>query len=124
MPENVVAIAAIVALEKFGFGMGSVGHMLYMMQQIAPGRFKMTHYAFATGVMAMTKWSTGAISGWIYGLCGQHYVTFFTFVLIASIPPVIFAWFAPFPQDEHDRAASTPAQPGPAALANASSDPS
>ena len=98
MPHDIVGIGAIVAVEKFGFGMGSVGHMLYMMQQIAPGPFKMTHYAFATGVMAMTKWSTGSISGWVFDLCGQHYATFFTFVLVASIPPIVFAWLAPFPQ--------------------------
>src|SRR5205823_5084715 len=36
-PENALWIGAIVAAEKFGFGMGSVGHMLYMMQQVAPG---------------------------------------------------------------------------------------
>ncbi len=99
MPDSVIVIGAIVAAEKFGFGMGSVGHMLYMMQQVAPGPFKMTHYAFATGVMAMTKWVTGSVSGWVYGLCDQSYATFFGFVLIASIPPIVLAWFAPFPHE-------------------------
>src|SRR5471032_541875 len=70
MPDNVAWIAAVVAVEKSGFGMGSVGQMLYMMQQIAQGPFKMTHYAFATGVMALTKWSTGSVSGWIYSALG------------------------------------------------------
>lgn len=115
MPTNVVVIGAIVAAEKFGFGMGSVGHMLYQMQQVAPGPFKMTHYAFATGVMAMTKWATGSISGWVYGLCGQHYATFFTFVLIASVPPIIFAWLAPFPQNGHDFASEAEKQSSPGA---------
>jgi len=110
MPENTILIGAIVSLEKFGFGMGSVGHMLYMMQQLAPGRFKMTHYAFATGIMAMTKWSTGTISGWVYSLLGENYQTFFTFVLFASIPPVIFAFIAPFPR--HDDEPNLPAAGG------------
>src|SRR5664279_4142562 len=103
MPDNMALVSAVVTIEKFGFGFGSVGHMLYMMQQIAPGPFKMTHYAFATGVMALTKWSTGSVSGWIYGALGHAYAPYFTFVLLASLPPILFAWFAPFPhKDTHD----------------------
>lgn len=102
MPDNVMLIGAVVALEKFGFGMGSVGHMLYMMQQIAPGPFKMTHYAMATGVMALTKWATGSVSGWVYAAVGQQYASFFGLVLLFSIPPIVLAWLAPFPVKAHD----------------------
>jgi PAT family beta-lactamase induction signal transducer AmpG len=97
LPDNTALIGVIVTVEKFGFGFGSVGHMLYMMQQMAPGDYKMTHYAFATGVMAMTKWFTGSISGWVYAAFGRNYQHFFLFVLVASIVPIVFAWFAPFP---------------------------
>lgn len=97
MPQDTLWIGAIVALEKFGFGMGSVGHMLYMMQQVAPGPFRMAHYAMATGVMALTKWSTGTVSGWVWGAVGHDHVTFFGLVLLFSVPPVILAWLAPFP---------------------------
>ncbi|MBK9991745.1 MAG: MFS transporter [Verrucomicrobia bacterium] len=108
MPTEHAWIAGIVVIEKFGFGMGSVGHMLYMMQQIAPGAFRMTHYAFATGIMAMTKWLTGWISGPIFAHFEHSYAKFFTFVLIASIPPVILAFVAPFPK-RYDDSAQTPA---------------
>jgi len=105
MPGDTTWIGLVVTIEKFGFGLGSVGHMLYMMQQIAPGPFKMTHYAFATGVMAMTKWVTGWISGPLFkNVFGENYAVFFTFVLFASIPPVIMAFLAPFPQRGHDEA--------------------
>jgi PAT family beta-lactamase induction signal transducer AmpG len=97
MPTDPVVIGAIVAIEKFGFGMGSVGHMLYMMQQIAPGPFRMAHYAMATGVMALTKWGTGSVSGLLWNYVGHHYLSFFGWVLVFSIPPVILAWLAPFP---------------------------
>ena len=60
--------------------------------------------------MAMTKWSTGTISGWVYSLLGENYQTFFTFVLFASIPPVIFAFIAPFPR--HDDEPNLPAAGG------------
>ena len=102
LPDNVAWIGAIVAAEKFGFGMGSVGQMLYMMQQIAPGPFKMTHYAFATGVMALTKWATGSVSGWVYAAFDHRYAPYFAFVLAMSIPPLLLAWFAPFPHGERD----------------------
>lgn len=97
LPQDTLWIGTIVALEKFGFGMGSVGHMLYMMQQVAPGPFRMAHYAMATGVMALTKWSTGTVSGWVWGAVGHDYVTFFGLVLLFSVPPVVLAWLAPFP---------------------------
>lgn len=97
LPHDVLWIGAVVALEKFGFGMGSVGHMLYMMQQVAPGPFRMAHYAMATGVMAMTKWSTGTVSGFVWSAIGHDYASFFTLVLLFSVPPVVLAWLAPFP---------------------------
>jgi PAT family beta-lactamase induction signal transducer AmpG len=100
LPENTVWIGAIVALEKFGFGMGSVGQMLYMMQQVSPGPFRMTHYAMATGVMALTKWSTGTVSGWVWGAVGHDYTTFFALVLAFSVPPILLAWRAPFPHPQ------------------------
>jgi len=105
-PDDLGLIAAVVALEKFGFGMGSIGHMLYMMQQVAPGPYKMTHYAFATGVMALTKWATGTTSGWVFDAVGHRYPTYFAFVLLVSVPPVLLAWRAPFPhRDPHGEAA-------------------
>ncbi|WP_284615025.1 MFS transporter [Aquabacterium humicola] len=97
LPQDPLWIGAIVAAEKFGFGMGSVGHMLYMMQQVAPGPFRMAHYAMATGVMALTKWSTGTVSGWVWNAVGHDYASFFGLVLLFSVPPVILAWLAPFP---------------------------
>jgi PAT family beta-lactamase induction signal transducer AmpG len=48
--------------------------------------------------MALTKMSTGWISGPIYEFFHHNYPSFFFFVLLASIPPIILAWFAPFPQ--------------------------
>lgn len=96
-PENLWLIGTLVSIEKFGFGMGSVGHMLYMMQQVAPGPFKMTHYAFATGVMAMTRWATGTASAWLWAGTGRDYALFFGLVLGVSVLPVLLAWRAPFP---------------------------
>jgi PAT family beta-lactamase induction signal transducer AmpG len=103
-PDSLPLVATLVTIEKFGFGFGSIGHMLYMMQQVAPGDFKMSHYAFATGVMAGTKWATGSVSGLVYSATAHNYQHFFLFVLLMSIPPVLLAWFAPFPRRTEDEA--------------------
>jgi PAT family beta-lactamase induction signal transducer AmpG len=93
-PESLAVITCLVTLEKFGYGVGSVGHMLYMMQQLAPGPYKTAHYAFATGVMALCMMSTGMLSGYVQQALGYQH--FFLFVLLASVPPIALAYFAPF----------------------------
>ena len=97
-PESLTLIAAVVTLEKLGYGFGSVGHMLYMMQQLAAGRYRTTHYAFATGVMGLSMMLTGMVSGALEEWLGHQ--AFFAAVLVASVPPVVLAWFAPFCDDE------------------------
>jgi MFS transporter, PAT family, beta-lactamase induction signal transducer AmpG len=100
-PENPLSydlIALMVGLEKFWYGFGFVGNMLYMMQQIAPGRFKMTHYAFATAFMNLVLVPTQMASGPLADSMG--FKSFFLFVFIAAVPSLAAAWFAPFPQSD------------------------
>lgn len=94
-PVSLAVVAAAVTIEKFGYGFGSVGHMLYMMQQMAPGPYKTAHYAFATGIMGLCMMSTGMVSGVLQQAVG--YQTFFVIVLVASVLPLLVAWNAPFP---------------------------
>jgi PAT family beta-lactamase induction signal transducer AmpG len=91
-------IQALVSIEKFGYSFGFVGNMLYMMQQIAPGKYKMTHYAFATAIMNLVLVPTQMLSGPLADRLG--YKSFFLFVVAVSIPSVIAAWRAPFPNPE------------------------
>ena len=51
MPTNMPLITVVVTVEQLGWGIGAVGHMIYMMQQIAPGPYKTAHYTFATALM-------------------------------------------------------------------------
>jgi PAT family beta-lactamase induction signal transducer AmpG len=97
-PESLAVVALAVTVEKFGYGFGSVGHMLYMMQQMAPGPYKTAHYAFATGVMGLCMMSTGMVSGVLQQAVG--YQGFFLLVLAASVLPLVVAWNAPFPVDD------------------------
>jgi PAT family beta-lactamase induction signal transducer AmpG len=54
--------------------------------------------------MALTRWATGTLSGWVWPMVGERYDLFFTVALLASIPPVLLAWRAPFPQRSSDEA--------------------
>lgn len=94
-PLSLTTIATLVTIEKFGYSFGFVANMLYMMQQISPGKYQMTHYAFCTALMNLVLVPTQMASGPLADLLG--YRGFFLFVLVASIPSVIAAWLAPFP---------------------------
>lgn len=65
-----------------------------MMQQVAPGKHTMAHYAFASGIMNLGFMIPGMISGWIYEQVG--YQTFFLIALIVAIPAFLLTWFVPF----------------------------
>ena len=98
-PSNLIVITAGVAIEKFFFGFGSVGFMIYLMQQLAPGKYTTTHYAFGTGLMGLCGLTTGIVSGHLQQSIG--YTSYFIVVMIATIPSFIVCWCAPFHQKEH-----------------------
>jgi MFS transporter, PAT family, beta-lactamase induction signal transducer AmpG len=93
-PESLFAIGGAVVFEYFGYGFGFVGLMLFMMQQIAPGPFKMAHYAFATGIMNLGMMIPSMLSGFLSDWLG--YQTFFLWVIVATIPSFLVTWFVPF----------------------------
>lgn len=93
-PENLYIVAGAVMLEYFGYGFGFVGLILYIMQQIAPGKYKTAHYAFADGIMALGFMIPSMISGVLSDFLG--YKLFFMWVLIATIPSFLITYFAPF----------------------------
>jgi PAT family beta-lactamase induction signal transducer AmpG len=94
LPTDLLVVGTAVVFEYFGYGFGFVGLTLYMMQQIAPGKYKMAHYAFATGVMNLGLMIPSALSGFISDFLG--YRKFFLWVMIATIPSFLVAWFVPF----------------------------
>ena len=94
-PLSFSTVCVLAGIEKFGYGFGFVGNMLYMMQQIAPGPYRMTHYAFATALMNLVLVPTQMISGPLADWLG--YQTFFVVVMLATVPSLLAAWWAPFP---------------------------
>lgn len=100
-PDNIYIISIAVVLEYFGYGFGFVGLMLFMMQQIAPGKYKMAHYAFATGIMNLGFMLPSMLSGYLSDLVG--YRIFFTWVLVATIPALLAAYFVPFTYENPEK---------------------
>jgi PAT family beta-lactamase induction signal transducer AmpG len=94
-------IGTLVTLEKFGYSFGMVANMLYMMQQISPGKYHMTHYAYCTALMNIMLVPTQMISGPLADFLG--YKAYFIVVMFAAIPSLIASWYAPFPQQVDPR---------------------
>lgn len=91
-PESIYLISGAIALEYFGYGFGFVGLILYIMQQIAPGKYKTAHYAFADGIMALGFMLPSMLSGYLSDLMG--YKLFFIFVMFATIPSFLMTMIA------------------------------
>ena len=93
-PDSILLIGSAIVFEYFGYGFGFVGLTLFMMQQVAPGKHQMAHYAFASGLMNLGVMIPGLMSGYLSDCLG--YEDFFIYVLIATIPAFLITWFIPF----------------------------
>ncbi len=106
-PIPLTTIAILVTIEKAGYAFGFTANMLYMMQQISPGRFHMTHYAYCTAIMNLVLIPTQMLSGYLADKIG--FQTYFLLVMAASVPSILGAYFAPLPNKTDG-----PAELGPA----------
>ncbi len=104
-PSSMWLIGGGIVLEYFGYGFGFVGLILFMMQQVAPGKHQMAHYAFASGIMNLSVMVTGAVSGYLSDWLG--YGTFFIVVLAFALPAFIIAKIVPFTHTEEKKSSAT-----------------
>ena len=94
IPQNLWVIGTGLVAEYFCYGFGFVGLTLFMMQQVAPGKHSMAHYAFASAIMNLGVMLPGMISGWICERTG--YELFFIIALVMAVPAFLLTWFVPF----------------------------
>lgn len=97
-PADIKIITAGIVCEYFGYGFGFVGLILFMMQQIAPGKHQMAHYAFANSLMNLGVMVPGMISGYLSDWLG--YKGFFIVVMIMTIPALVITKLVPFTHDD------------------------
>ena len=95
-PENTVFIYLAVLIEQFGYGFGFAAFMMYLIY-VAEGESKTSHYALATGFMALGMMLPGMVSGYIQEYLG--YGNFFIWVFCSTIPGIILSRFLVFPAD-------------------------
>jgi PAT family beta-lactamase induction signal transducer AmpG len=95
-PENIYYAAFVIFVEQFGYGFGFAAFLMYLIY-LSEGITKTSHYAIATGFMALGMMIPGMISGLIQEAVG--YTQFFIWVLITSLPGFIILRFLVFPAD-------------------------
>lgn len=100
-PQQLWVIAAGIVGEYFGYGFGFVGLILFMMQQIAPGKHQMAHYAFANSLMNLGVMVPGMISGYLSEWLG--YAHFFILVMVVTVPALIITKMVPFTHDDRKK---------------------
>ena len=98
-PSSALLIGSGIVLEYFGYGFGFVGLTLFMMQQVAPGKHQMAHYAFASAIMNLSVMVTGDVSGFLSDALG--YKMFFIVVMFATIPIFILSRVIPFNENKN-----------------------
>lgn len=114
-PVSLWIVSGALAVEQFGYGLGFTAYLMYMIlvadgpQEPAqpprggaqaaakPGGPATAHYAICTGFMALGMMIPGMWSGWLQDRLG--YVSFFGWVLIATLPSVAMAALIRIPAD-------------------------
>jgi len=93
---SIYAVVGTVVLEQFGYGFGFAAFMMYLIY-VAEGASKTSHYAIATGFMALGMMLPGMLSGYIQEWLG--YDGFFIWVVIAALPAFIVLRYLKYPAD-------------------------
>ncbi|RDY61095.1 MFS transporter [Flagellimonas nanhaiensis] len=93
---SIYAVTGTVILEQFGYGFGFAAFMIYLIY-IAEGISKTSHYAIATGFMALGMMLPGMLSGYIQEWLG--YDGFFVWVVIAALPAFFVLNYLKYPAD-------------------------
>lgn len=93
---STVAVVTTVVFEKFGYGFGFAAFLMYLIY-IAEGKSKTSHYAIATGFMALGMMLPGMISGYMQEWLG--YSGFFVWVVIAALPALFLLKHITYPAD-------------------------
>jgi MFS transporter, PAT family, beta-lactamase induction signal transducer AmpG len=95
-PSNVYLINICVAIEQFGYGFGFTAFLLFLIF-VSEGRHKTSHYAIATGIMALGMMLPGMISGWLQELIGYRH--FFIWVCLSTVPAFVLTKYIPLDSD-------------------------
>lgn len=94
--NSLFAVVGTVVIEQFGYGFGFAAFMMYLIY-VAEGATKTSHYAIATGFMALGMMLPGMLSGYLQEWLG--YPAFFLWVLMAALPAFLILPRLDYPAD-------------------------
>lgn len=97
-PVDMLSISVAVSVEYFGYGFGFIGIILFIMQQLAPGKYPLAHYAFGSAITYLGFTAASMISGYISDQYG--YANFFLWVLVSTIPAFVVTALVPLKKTE------------------------
>lgn len=80
---DVYGAAAVISVEKFGYGLGLSAYMAALLTLSRGSRYATTHYAISSGMMAFSAWIAGRYSGTLADQFG--YETFFWCVVVLGL---------------------------------------
>lgn len=95
-PESMFFTGAVVIIEQLGYGFGFAAFMMYLIY-VSDGPAKTSHYAIATGFMALGMMLPGMASGYIQEWIG--YENFFLWVVATSIPGIVLVKYIKVPAE-------------------------
>lgn len=95
-PESAFYAGFVVVVEQLGYGFGFAAFMMYLIY-VAEGPSKTSHYAIATGFMALGMMIPGMISGFVQEWLG--YEGFFLWVVFAAIPGILIVKYVKYPYE-------------------------
>ena len=93
LPVDMLSISLAVSVEYFGYGFGFIGIILFIMQQLAPGKYPLAHYAFGSAITYLGFTAASMISGYISDRYG--YANFFLWVLASTLPAFLMTALVP-----------------------------
>jgi PAT family beta-lactamase induction signal transducer AmpG len=89
---SIELVYLLVAVEQFGYGFGTAAYGVYLMYY-TQDKYKTSHFAISTGVMALGMMLPGLVSGYIQQTVG--YQVFFVLVFLLTIPGISTLFFIP-----------------------------
>lgn len=90
-------VQSAILVEQFGYGLGFTAFMVYLLY-ISKGKYRTSHYAISTGIMAVGMMIPGFLSGWMQDMLG--YTGLFVASAILTIPGMLIIFLLPMKFEE------------------------
>ncbi|MDA3843886.1 MAG: MFS transporter [Candidatus Kapabacteria bacterium] len=89
-------IQSVILLEQFGYGLGFTAFMVYLLY-VSKGKYRTSHYAISTGIMAFGMMLPGIVSGFLQEIVGYYWL--FVFTVLCAVPGIAIIFFLPYDEE-------------------------